>query len=140
MILYHFTARALLPKIRREGLTKGMIPWGETRDGRVICKTGFQWLTRTQQWSDQTWALRGSMPISKNSIRITVLVPKEWEGKVAAWTAIIRRYNPPFAEEMNQGMDYRNWVLFSGRIPPRWFLAIDQNPGETIRPDIPMIG
>jgi len=48
MTLYHFTAAHMLPKIKREGLTLGRIPW--RKRGKTILIPGYQWLTSNPEF------------------------------------------------------------------------------------------
>ena len=45
------------------------------------------------------------------------------------------RCQPDSAEEINaNGVDFGNWWVFHGRIPPSWFLAVEVNLGERVTP------
>lgn len=88
---------------------------------------GFQWLTSNPSWS-QPFALLGDLPFAKNSNRITVLVP---ETSVTSWRELCERHKPPAAEELNTpAVDWENWFLHPGPIPPGMFLEVARNPGE----------
>ena len=134
MILYHFTAFALINKIRSEGLTKGALPWNERRDGSCELRPGFQWLTSDPEWFAQGWCLMGNLPYARNSYRIAVRVPDQYWGRVIRWTDMAGKFRPDSAEVLNKlGGDTSKWYLYAGKIPPHWFLAVDRNPHEALR-------
>lgn len=139
MILYHFTAQAFLERIQAQGLTRGMVPWSiDRKTGDVICRRNLQWLTTNKEWS-QEWMKRGSVPFSRNSVRISIFIPRYAENFVIDWKPLCERYALESAGDLNEGADYENWRLFAGAIPPDWIVAIDRNPSEVVRPDIPEI-
>lgn len=132
MILFHFTTGHAIQKIRRQGLTKGVLPWNLDAQGNPTFRRPFQWLTRNGDFA-QPWALLGSLPFARNEYRITVCVPKSHHARVHAWNELVRRCRPDSAEEINStGGDVENWAVFHGPIPPTWFLEVARNTGELL--------
>lgn len=139
MILYHFTARTFLPRIEAQGLTRGIVPWCVDRaTGDVMIRRGLQWLTTNDKWH-QEWMVRGSIPFSRNSIRLTIWVPATHQHRVANWDELAKRHGVESAEDLNRGCDHENWRLYLGKLPPVWIVATDRNPAEILRPDLPDI-
>lgn len=137
MIVYHFTSTTLIPRVSREGLTKGALPWNMQHDGTPEMRRGFQWLTTDPEWFNQGWCLMGNLPFSRNAYRITIDIPLPWERRVFKWSEMVRRCQPDSAEVLDKvGGDTSKWMVFAGRIPPQWFIAIARNPFDTMRPDI----
>ncbi len=135
MILYHFTANQHIGKIREQGLTRGIFPHHIDESGRCVSISGYQWLTRESSY-EQPWALLGNLPISKTSWRITVQIPRERERTLAHWPALVRRIQPQCAIAFNEVPGNSDWFVYKGKIPPHWFLAIERNFGDTMRPNI----
>jgi hypothetical protein len=94
--------------------------------------SGFQWLTRSPDFN-QPFALLGDLPIAKNAARITVTIPEAAAVSLHAWPELCERHTPPSAEEINtSAVDWKNWFVFNGWIPPSWIVAVDRNPGERL--------
>src|SRR4051812_18140305 len=111
-VLYHFTAAHCIEKIRRQGLTKGALPWDLDQHGNPTFRHPFQWLTTNANFG-QPWCLLGELPFSRNAWRITVCVPTTHEKQVLSWPELCRRCQPQSAEELNRtGGDVQNWRLF----------------------------
>lgn len=105
------------------------------REKRENLFPGFQWLTSNPDFV-QTWCLLGSLPFPRNAWRITVLVPEKASVKLLRWQEMCERFSPACAEEINlPSVDWRNWSVFNGWIPPEWFLEVHRNPGETLAAD-----
>ncbi len=141
MILYHFTSYHLVEKIRREGLTRGMIPWAiNPKNGRVVRHHGYQWLTSNAAFDDQTWCLLGNSPIARNGYRVTVAIPNHEQRKVVAWPEFARRMHPECEDDFNSISGSGDWKLFVGVIPTTWFLEVKRNAGLPFRPDEMILG
>ncbi len=91
---------------------------------------GFQWLTVSPSFN-QPFALLGDLPIAKNASRITISIPEAASLALHKWPELVERHNPPSAEELNTPqVDWSNWYVFNGWIPPSWIVAVERNPGE----------
>lgn len=142
MIVYHFTTHLLFPKIEREGLTKGGVPWSLITNGKggtkVRFKRGIQWLTidpefDTQAWAENATGLAAAM-MRKNDWRITIDVPDLALHRLMTWEEFAAHNRLPFADAANKEFGKRHtqhWRVFGGSIPTAWFVQTLQNP--TIR-------
>ena len=127
-ILYHFTSEQLIGKVRRQGLTRGMIPWDiDPQTLEVRTQSGYQWLTCEKSY-EQPWALLGNLPHARNRYRITIVIQGTAQQRLAPWTEICKRFSPESAEDLNRCPGWADWFVFKGRIPPQWFLSIERNP------------
>lgn len=162
LLLYHYCPQHAIDGIRRKGIVKGALPWnrdafGEPQMVRHMRETkwtagqirahrareatgkaprtpGFQWLT-TNPTFEQPWCFLGDLEFPKNAYRITVLIPPEKSVKpfVLEWPDLCNRCRPNSAEELNtKAVDWQNWRLFYGPIPPTWFLDVQRNAGQQI--------
>jgi hypothetical protein len=138
MILFHFTALHFIEKIKREGLTKGAMPWNLDKDGNPTLERPYQWLTRNSSF-DQQWCLLGNLEYSRNAYRIAIQLPDRPRDFTKTpflfkWEELCRRCRPDCMEEVNKtGGDVDNWFVFRGRIPPHWFIEVKRNNGEAFR-------
>jgi hypothetical protein len=146
-ILHHYAPQHAIAGIRRKGLTKGAIPWNYDKAGEPTMAThlsgnprmrgpGFQWLTTSTVW-DQPFCLMGSLPFPKNAYRVTVLVPDRAKKFLFKWTELCERGRPDCAQFVNtKAVDFDNWWVFYGPIPPTWFLEVARNMGQQIIADV----
>lgn len=135
MTLYHLTSAHLIANIRKAGLNKGVLPWNLDEHGRPELVRGYQWLTTNAEFI-QPWCLLGNLPYARNAIRITVHVPATHEGRLGRWLDLCNKYRPACADEINAtGGDVGNWWVYRGAIPPDWFVAIETNLQERVRPE-----
>jgi hypothetical protein len=135
MILYHFTSAHLADKIKRKGLTLGALPWNLDKHGCPEMRPGHQWLTTNPDFH-QPWCMLGNLPFARNAVRFSVEVPKDRLDRVAKWLELCAKFKPHCAEEINRtGGDVENWRVYRGTIPPTWFVAIDVNFGQRLRPE-----
>ena len=123
MKLYHFCPEHLLERIKREGLTLGMIP--VINNGEFV---GFiknrQWLTSNKSFV-QDWETGSSLPYRRNAIRITIKIPKfnmlhltRWIlfdsfGKLEETSKILNSFGDP-----------ENWFIYNGKVLTSWFREI----------------
>ena len=131
--LFHFTAAQFIDRIRKEGITKCVIPFGFEPDGRVKLRRGYQWLTREQSF-EQPWAQVGTLPLTKNAWRITVEIPAVFSNQLARWDELCVRYPIACADDLNMIPGHGDWYLYRGEIPPEWFGAITRNHEGRINP------
>ena len=125
MKLYHFCPAHFLPAIRKEGLTKGMIPVFKENTAEIV--PGFQWLTLNKSF-DQSWEKNGSLPYRRNEYRITVKIPKK-DNNLIPWLALCNHTElRPYIEPLNECGTPENWFVYQGRIRPGMFRGIDLNP------------
>jgi hypothetical protein len=153
MLLYHFTSRAKLPAILREGLLFGRVPLG---NDRVLNAT---WLTsdpgpaghglsqggrvmsdderaQAKEWSGVRPPPGTRFP-KEASVRITIEL-SERDRNLHQWLSWARRNLPPqaFAEMCPAGADLRQaktWRLYSAVILPGDFVAVDFVEGDAAR-------
>lgn len=95
---------------------------------------GFQWLTTNPSF-EQPWCFLGNLDFPKNAYRITVLIPPKAAVKpfLLEWPDLCKRCRPDSALELNiNAVDWENWRLFYGAIPPSWFLEVVRNVGQQI--------
>jgi hypothetical protein len=146
-ILHHFAPQHAIEGIRARGLIKGAMPWNLDKHGNPTMTThhsgnpkikgpGYQWLTVNGSW-DQSWAFLGNLPYPKNAYRITVLIPEKAALRfLHHWKALCDRGRPDCAPFINtKGVDWTNWFVFYGPIPPTWFLEVQRNMGQQIIAD-----
>ncbi len=127
MKLYHFTPEWMLPGIKKEGLTKGVLV---TQFKPPKFKTGYQWLTINGDWN-QSWNAGSTLPYDRTEIRLTVKIPDIH--KIIKWTTGGRTLiNPGIFEALSCYGDPDNWYLYFGKIKPKWIKQIDKNESRTI--------
>lgn len=123
MKLYHFTAAHLWPSIRREGITRGVLPTLE-QSGEIGITRGWQWLTENDSF-EQSWcdSAHKSLPYDRNEVRITVCIPKAHRHTLMTWLEMAT-YLPLTAAMLNSYGDPEHWFIFKGKIPPGWFRGV----------------
>jgi hypothetical protein len=121
--LYHFTARRFVSGIRKDGLTRGMVPVSLSPP-RVV--SGYQWLTSNpdfaQEWAEGT----GRLPYRRDEVRIAVDVPAVEQYRLTGrlgWTLLT-----PLAADLCACGDPDHWYVFRGDVPPSWLRDITENP------------
>lgn len=142
-ILYHFCPAHAVEKIKREGITRGRLPWNLDKQGNPTFLThisgdprvkgpGFQWLTQNPSF-DQPFCLLGTLPFPKNAFRVTVVIPRELVARLSYWPDMCKRANPDCRDAINNpAVDWQNWFVFYGRIGPVAFLEITRNAGQLL--------
>lgn len=143
IILHHFAPQHAIQGIRNRGLTKGAIPWNLDAQGKPTMSRhlsgrpgapgpGFQWLTANASF-DQPFALLGNLEFPKNAYRVTVCIPATALRFLHNWKELCERGQPDCAPFVNtKAVDWTNWFVFYGPIPPTWFLEIQRNMGQQI--------
>lgn len=132
--LYHFTSRHHLPKILSQGITKGAVPWSIDTKGMVGMVAGYQWLTVDPDWQ-QEWARpspHSKLTFRRDEYRIGIAIPLGLRERLVTWEQVDAKFHPQSSEYVKTFAGWQYWRLFRGRIPPAWFLSVDQNP---VRPD-----
>lgn len=123
MKLYHFTSGVFLPRIKIEGLTKGIFPmW---IDGGLQLHPNVQWLTKKKGF-DQTFhdPEMTRLPYDRLEYRLTVSIPKSYRSNLLPWEDVERKYKQFFLPDFDYGQDCEHWVIFIGQIKPNWFRQI----------------
>lgn len=138
--IFHFTAAHLINPIKEHGLSLGMMPWIPMKKGIKFVR-GFQWLTMNPNWK-QSWCERTEftrLPYDRNAYRITIVLPESLKTRVVLWTQFISASgmgnNPKQAElarDLNACGDPEHWLLYTGILHPRYFVAVDKNPEPTL--------
>ena len=96
-VLYHFTARQLLPKVQAQGISKCGVPWTVNEDFVVRMMHGLQWLTINPDFDEQSWAypaLFDPHRMRKTDARISVGIPKLAEFKLVPWSTLLAQPLP----------------------------------------------
>lgn len=126
MILYHYTAACLIERIKREGITLGGVL--DRRNGRLVLRTGYIWLTTNANFHGQAWNTRVTIPYDRAEYRITVEIPAAREQNVINWLDYCAdgKIPPDIAADLNSIGDPENWRLYKGAIPTQWFQAVDR--------------
>jgi hypothetical protein len=107
-----------------------------TKAGKLYTRPGFQWLTSNGDFA-QPFCLAGTLPYPKNAYRLTILIPEVGLHRLRSWPEMILRGQPDCAEEINAGMDWRNWYVFYGPIPRTWIVETPlRNFGQQIIAEI----
>lgn len=121
--LYHFTATRFLEGIKRDGLTKGVFPI--FIDERLSFLTQRQWLTKRegfdQPWHDPEFT---KLPYDRRQNRLTIEIPKSHRSQIQDWDHIKRTYGKYFLPGFDSHEDCANWVIYLGRIKPKWIKEI----------------
>lgn len=121
--LYHFTEEKNINSILKSGLLTGYIPY-EMPNGMTIGKhKGYIWLTTNSVFDEQTWARKEFL--GRDLYRLKIKIPGSQRKNLINWTDNCKRLTN-MHEELNDGCDFNNWFLFTGRILPKQIL-------ETIR-------
>jgi hypothetical protein len=123
MKLYHFTAARFLDSIMENGVTKGKIP--EIKSGLFSFKTGYQWLTKSEEFR-QEWCLPeySTLPYDRSEIKLTIEIPKLRQKNLKKWLSICK-YNE-LADTLNSEGDPENWFVYKGTIFPQWIKKIER--------------
>ena len=131
-VLYHFTARQLLPKVQAQGISKCGVPWNVDDQGHVRMMHGLQWLTVNPDFDEQSWAypaLFDPHRMRKTDARIAVGIPKLAEFKLVKWVDFASKHSLKVQEYFETFPDHKYWRIFIGRaIPPSWFVDLVKNP------------
>ena len=142
MILYHFTAREYLDSIRDGGITKGDVPLSPTegRNGVWLASdknpsghglSGRHVLTDEERAAHKKAfgqdVPKGAMFLNKRAIRIAVKIPRNDRALVHWRKWGKKRLDPKWYETLAKtgGRKDKTWFIYFGRIPPDWFVAID---------------
>ena len=142
MLLYHFTAREYLDRIRKAGLTKGDVPLSPAEHPNGV------WLTTDKSPSghglddghvltDQEREARalvfgyapppGAGVPNKRAIRIKVMIPRN-DRSLVAWRQWGKKHlDPQWFKTLSKvgGNKDETWFIYFGQIPPDWIVAID---------------
>lgn len=125
MKLYHFTAKHLIDRILKEGLTLGAIPLSIAPPK---IEKGYQWLTANPSF-EQAWCdpKTSTLPYRRDDIRITIKIPKTSMNSLIPWIPLWKRLKNyiPLVKHLNDFGDPENWYVFNGNIPSGWFRGIE---------------
>jgi hypothetical protein len=123
MKYYHFTAKHLLNRIRREGLTLGQVLISVDP---IKLIPGYQHLTTNkdfnQSWQDQRYS---SLPYNRNDVRLTIKIPFKHCRNVLNWLDFSKNF--PTSEILNSHGDPYNWRVYRGSIPKEWISKVEWN-------------
>lgn len=104
--------------------------------GQLYWRPGFQWLTTNGDFA-QPFCLKGELPYPKNAYRLTILVPDNAIQRLYKWGEMVMRGRPDCAEEINANVDWQNWSVFYGPIPPSWIIETPlRNFGQQITAEL----
>ncbi len=129
MKLYHFCAGQFLEGIKKEGLTKGMIP--VINGNKVSFLNNCQWLTINPSFN-QSWQEQSSLEYHRNDYRITIKIPTD-DRRLVKWDWMCQ---VPHLQEsatiMNSYGDPENWYVYLGIVKTNWFREIIPNPNIVV--------
>jgi hypothetical protein len=123
MRLYHFTTRAHIAAIRKEGILYGDVPTGPNE--------GFNapWLTTEHRFSEQGWT-RGSV-YDKAELRLAVEIPAD-HPNLYSWEQLVDALEIPGwwvdALENAAGRSMKNDYVYLGGVPPEWITKVEPRP------------
>lgn len=121
MKLYHFCAKHLFERIKKEGLTLGCIPIIEGDNYKIA--RGFQWLTSNPSF-EQEWEKYSTLPYRRNYYRITIKIPKK-DKNLLKWIELSKtKALQETAETLNAYGDPENWYVYKGAIKPNYFRKV----------------
>lgn len=150
MLLYHFTSRAQLPAILREGLLYGRVPVAPDRAVMAIWLTsdpgpdghgleqGGRVMTDDERLQAKEWSAvlptPGTRHSKEASVRITVDL-SETDRNLHQWLPWARRnLSPNFLAAMYPAgsslRQAKTWRLYSARLLPGEVIAVDLLDGE----------
>ncbi len=145
MIFYHYTSRAALESIQREGLTRGEAPYSATRWATAVNLTtdsepsghgldlGGYIVTEEHSRAMARNGINvpaGTVFVNKREARIKLKLPSS-DSKLKRWKSWSRKNcDPGYAEGLEQSAGAtpkkaKTWWLYFGVIPPEAFLEID---------------
>ena len=128
--LYHFTAKHLWQKIKKEGLTIGGIP---TSISPPEIKQGYIWLTSNDSFNQPCLEGTGRLSYKRNEVRLEVVIPTTWESRLLKFDE--HKDLTPLYDDLTCMGDPENWYVFRGQIPPRWIKSkkynLDKNGAES---------
>lgn len=144
MTLYHFTGRHHLDGIIREGITRGGIVkpcWFRSNAPVEVVRAnpeafvlyGWQWLTSDPSFG-QGWATKRMICCDRAEIRLTVEVKPGHGRDAMPWNEKAREMG--FTDEELRDFnaagksDGSPWIVYRGRIPPKWIRSVDLRPTE----------
>jgi hypothetical protein len=146
-VLYHFTARELLPIIMREGLRLGDVPTGMFSGENAVWLTTLpnpsghglgsaRELTDEDREYHRQWRgvlpPRGARYPDKRAVRITItsLPEPRWLLRWSCWGP--QHCVPGFYESLVRagGEKHRSWYIYRGVIPPASFAAVEFRNGD----------
>jgi hypothetical protein len=120
-IFYHYTAKHLIGSIKKEGLTKGKLPF--VANGYIALKDSFQWLTTSANPKTESVLDAGTLPYSRLAYKIKIRIPVNSLYKVLPFEKICEilgnRKIPGFDDYPRP-----DWYCFFGMIPKEWFVNI----------------
>lgn len=120
---YHYTAKHLIPGIKKEGLTKGVTPIRTQKQGidRLSFLTSTQWLTISRDPREQDWAIGVSTPYSRNEARIKINIPNPYMKNVVAFDAFCKMCKDYLWPDFDYDKQItKDWYVFLGNIPKQW--------------------
>ena len=125
MPLFHFTARHLAKRIKKEGITKGAIP-NSLNPPRI--ETGYIWLTTNESFDQPCLVGTGLLNYSRTEVRISVVVPKYALDNLLKFDE--HKSLTPLYDDLTKYGDPENWYVFKGIIPNGWLREFKSNKGN----------
>lgn len=119
MRLYHFTALIHLPRILREGITRGEVPVSPNTPVTQLCAPN---LTTNPNPVDQHWCF--GCPINKTKIRLTVDVADE---KLTSFRQVKEKYKmkASWIKILDCSYERRHWYFAFGGVPVEQITKIE---------------
>lgn len=127
MKLYHFTAKHLWRKIKKQGLTLGAIPISLYPPE---IKPGYIWLTSSDNWDQPSLQGTGALRYGRTEVRIEVEIPEEVKHRL--YKFIDHPELTPLFDVLTSKGDPENWYVLQGIVPTGWFrkVSYDRNQAE----------
>lgn len=120
MQLYHFTAKHLAKKIKKQGLTLGFMP---VSLDPPKADPGYIWLTSNKSWEQECLRGSGRLPYKRNEVRMTVVIPDHGLSRILKFDQ--NKDLSPIYEDMTRYGDPENWYIYKGIIPKGWIRKIE---------------
>lgn len=129
MKLFHFTAERFANRIRRDGITIGVISQFDEHGQFTGIVKGWRWLTDDPDFSHQSWNERITIPYDRCAVRFTVDIPDSSKHRIHSALEVLTDVYPNSRFLLNWPFS-RSWWLYKGRIFPAWLTECVLRPKE----------
>lgn len=125
-IFYHYTAKHLLPGIKKEGLTKGRTPRKTEELDKFFFVSGIQWITKDGNPYNQRWGdSKQRLGYDRNEVLIKINIPKNKIEKVFPMEYICDELGEFMMPGFNDfPEETKDWYCYAGNIPKEWIERI----------------
>lgn len=128
MILYHFTAKIFLDRIKSEGITLGATPI--KFKGQQAFINAQQWLTKKKDFH-QEWCEFSSLPYDRSECRLTIKIPKNFQKFLLSYTDYSKWLGGSkidYFDKFDNGefdKSVLDWLVYQGNIPKLWVKKVN---------------